>query len=439
MKAADQLPAAIWLPLLNWRAGTRTGRLLRELTASERWPREELEAFQKDKLVSLLRVAGRDVPFYRNGRLSGISTEGSARDVLGRLPILTRAAIRQAGENMLNPNGKRVQRSRTGGTTGEPLEIWRDRATAAIGEAALWRGKSWAGIRPWDRAVAVKGFGKGGLLGRFRMRLLNKWVVPAFRPGAAERSRAQALIRRVRPAVVEGYVTDLLSLAEGQDFSSAQVRAVLTTGEMLYPDQKEILSAAFSAPVFSYYGCNEISSLAYECERGAKHVVDEHVIMEAVDEAGQAVWDRPGRLLVTDLDNRAMPLIRYELGDVGTLSRGRCGCGRSLLVLQALEGRRQDALRNEAGDRLGATFFAGRFRDLRHLGRFQLVQEDARSVEILHEGEGAPAAAEAKEVAEEIRRRLGDEMQIRIRRVDQIPLTARGKRLLIRGMTGAEP
>ena len=271
------------------------------------------------------------------------------------------------------------------------------------------------------------------------MRLLNKWVVPAFRPGAAERSRAQALIRRVRPAVVEGYVTDLLSLAEGQDFSSAQVRAVLTTGEMLYPDQKEILSAAFSAPVFSYYGCNEISSLAYECERGAKHVVDEHVIMEAVDEAGQAVWDRPGRLLVTDLDNRAMPLIRYELGDVGTLSRGRCGCGRSLLVLQALEGRRQDALRNEAGDRLGATFFAGRFRDLRHLGRFQLVQEDARSVEILHEGEGAPAAAEAKEVAEEIRRRLGDEMQIRIRRVDQIPLTARGKRLLIRGMTGAEP
>ena len=436
MNAAEQRLAEIWLPLLNWRAGFRTVRLLRDLTGSEQWPRDRLEALQKAKLVSLLQAASREVPFYRNGPYRESSPEGSARDILERLPILSRAAIQQAGGDMLNPTCKRVQRSRTGGTTGEPLEIWRDRATAAMGEAALWRGKSWAGIKPWDKAVAVKGFGKGSRLGRLRMRLLNKWVVPAFQPRSEERSKAQDLIRRVRPAVVEGYVTDLLSLVEGQDFSAAQVRAVLTTGEMLYPEQKKILSAAFAAPVFSYYGCNEISSLAYECEHGAKHVVDEHVIMEAVDDAGAAVWDRPGRLLVTDLDNRAMPLIRYELGDRGTLAREICACGRRLLVLSELAGRQQDALCNAAGARLSATFFAGRFRDFRHLGRFQLVQEDAHSVEILHEGAGAPADAEAESIAEEIRQRLGSAMQIRTRRVDQIPLTARGKRLLIRGMKG---
>ena len=436
MNVAEQLLAEIWLPLLNWRAGFRTGRLLRDLAGSERWSREQLEALQKTKLVSLLQVAGREVPFYRNGARRDLSLQGSAREILGRLPILTRADILQAGPGILNPKGKRMQKTRTGGTTGVPLEIWRDRATVAIGEAALWRGKSWAGIRPWDRSVAVKGFSKGSRLGRLRMRLLNKWVVPAFRPGAEERIRVQDLIRRVRPAVVEGYVTDLLSVAEGRDFSVAQIRALLTTGEMLYPEQKEILNAAFAAPVFSYYGCNEISSLAYECEHGAKHVVDEHVIMEAVDDAGAAVWDRPGRLLVTDLDNRAMPLIRYELGDVGTLSKDPCACGRRLLVLKELAGRRQDALRNEAGERLSATFFAGRFRDSRHLGRLQLVQENVHSVEILHEGEGALAEAEVREVAEEIRQRLGSGMQIRARRVDQIPLTARGKRLLIRGLNG---
>ena len=436
MKTADHLLSEICLPLLNWRTGIQTNRLLRDLGASEQWSRDELEAFQKIKLVSLLQRIGREVPFYRNGPCRNISTEGSAREILNRLPILTRADIQRAGREILNPKGKRMQRSRTGGTTGVPLEIWRDRATAAIGEAALWRGKSWAGIQPWDKSVAVKGFSKGSRLGRLRMRLLRKWVVPAFQPRSEERIKVQDLIRRVRPAVVEGYVTDLLSVAEGQDFSDAQVRAVLTTGEMLYPKQKETLSSAFSAPVFSYYGCNEISSLAYECEQGAKHVVDEHVIMEAVDEDGNAVWDRPGRLLVTDLDNRAMPLIRYELGDVGTLSRARCACGRRLLVLKELAGRQQDALRNEAGDRLSATFFAGRFRDLRHLGQLQLVQEDVHSVEILYEGEGALAEVEVKDVAEEIRQRLGSGMQIHARRVDQIPLTARGKRLLIRGVKG---
>lgn len=439
MNAAEQRLATLWLPLLNWRAGSRTGRLLRDLARSEQWPRDRLEALQKAKLVSLLQAAFREVPFYRNGPCPEGSPEDSARDMLARLPILTRADIWQTGRDMLNPTCARVWPTRTGGTTGEPLEIWRDRATAAMGEAALWRGKSWAGIKPWDKAVAVKGFGKGSRRGRLRMRLLNKWIVPAFRPGAQERSQAEELIRRVRPAVVEGYVTDLLSLAEGRDLASAQVRAVLTTGEMLYPEQKKILSAAFAAPVFSYYGCNEVSSLAYECEHGAKHVVDEHVLMEAVDDEGRPVWEKPGRLLVTDLDNRAMPLIRYELGDTGTLSREICACGRRLLVLSELAGRQQDALRNAAGGRLSATFFAGRFRDLRHLGRFQLVQEDAGSVEILHEGEGPLADAEAQEIAEEIRQRLGSGMQIRTRRVAQIPLTARGKRLLIRGMKGAGP
>ena len=145
-------------------------------------------------------------------------------------------------------------------------------------------------------------------------------------------------------------------------------------------------------------------------------------------------FHEPGRLLVTDLDNFAMPLIRYELGDIGALTRQPCACGRSSRVLKELLGRRQDALRNEAGDRLSATFFAGRFRELRHVGQVQLVQTDARSVEILYEGEGASAAAEAQAMADEIRARLGAQMRVRTTGVRQIPLTARGKRPLIRGM-----
>ncbi len=401
---------------------------------SEKASRAELDRVQQAKLLRLLQVAVQQVPYYQVEAYRGISPSGAAREILAGLPILTRADIQKAGENIRNMRCKRTHKSRTGGTTGKPLEIWKDIEARSVAEAALWRGKAWAGIKPWHKTVSVRGFGKGSWYGQLRMRLLRKWTVEAFQPQSAERLKIRDLIRRVQPVSVEGYVTDLLSLADGQDLSAAGVRAVLTTGEMLYPEQKAELMRAFAAPVHSYYGCNEINSLVFECEQGKKHVTDEHVIMEAVDERGRVVWDEPGRLLVTDLDNHAMPLIRYELGDVGTLTRAPCACGRSLLVLQELLGRQQDALRNEAGDKLSATFFAGRFRDLRHIGQVQLVQTDAQSVEILYDGNADLAAPELKAMADEIRARLGGQMQVRTARVEKIPLTASGKRLLIKGM-----
>ena len=434
MTALEQMLSAILLPLLNRHGGIWTGGIFRDLMAGEGMSREELDRMQEDKLGRLLRSAVEHVPFYQAEAYRGAVGGGAARERLAALPILRRGDIQRGGEALRDPGIRRVRRSRTGGTTGEPLEIWKDARAISAAEAALWRGKAWAGIRPWDKAVSVRGFDKIRWPGRLRMRLLRKWVVEAFRPQAEERFGIRDLICRVRPASVEGYVTDLLSLAEGQDFASAGVRAILTTGEMLYPEQKAELSRAFSAQVFSYYGSNEVGALAFECEAGSRHVAEEHVILEAVDEQGAPVWDEPGRLLVTDLDNFAMPLIRYELGDIGALTRQPCACGRSSRVLKELLGRRQDALRNEAGDRLSATFFAGRFRGLRHVGQVQLVQADARSVEILYEGEGAPAAAEAQAMADEIRARLGAQMSVRTTGVKQIPLTARGKRPLIRGI-----
>ena len=434
MRIRDRWLAAVMLPLLNRHGGARMGALLGKLLRSERGSRAELDEMQRVKFSRLLDSAVRHVPFYRREPYASLARAGTARDWLAALPILRRADIQKAGADLRDPRFTRVRRSRTGGTTGEPLEIWKDVAAISAAEADFWRGKAWAGIRPWDKAVYIRGFGKGSRLGRLRMRCLRKWTVEAFQPGAAERLQVRDLICRVRPVSVEGYVTDLLSLAEGQDLSSAGVQAVLTTGEMLYPEQKAELARAFAAPVFSYYGSNEIGSLAFECEKGAKHVSDEHVVLETVDDSGRPVWDEPGRLLVTDLDNFAMPLIRYELGDVGTLTRAPCACGRSLLVLQELLGRQQDALRNEAGAKLSAAFFAARFRDLRRIERIQLVQKDARTVEILYEGDEARAAPELKSVADEIRARLGEQMQVQTARVEQIPLTARGKRPLIRGM-----
>ena len=430
----EKLLYTIYFTLLNLRSGTYTEKIFSKLRLSERFNRVELDDIQTVKLTQLIAYVVRTVPFYKNKNYSSISADRTARELLSSLPILTRADIQSAGMSIRNVYCKRLQKSRTGGTTGVPLEIWKDKKVISIAEAALWRGKSWVGIKPWHKAVSIQGFGKGSCYGRLRMRILNKWLFEAFVPKKESRFKALSRIHNIQPRAVEGYVTDLLSLSEDQDISSAHVHAVLTTGEMLYPDQKKALASAFNAPVFSYYGCNEIGALAFECEHGSMHITDEHVIIEAVNEQGEAVWDEPGRLLVTDLDNYAMPLIRYEIGDIGMLSREMCPCGRSLLVLKELLGRQQDALRNEAGDKLSATFFAGHFRGIEHIQRIQLIQHDVRKVEILYEGNEQSAAKELSAVTKEIHDRLGRQIEVVITRVEQIPLTARGKRLLIRGL-----
>ena len=436
----ESLRVGLCLPLLNLHCSFRTGGIWSQLRKSEWWSRAELEQLQTNKLLKLLRSSANFVPYYQNQDLQyqPLAESMSPWEILAQLPILTRTHIKNAGAAIRNPRSKRVFKSRTGGTTGEPLVIWRDIDTVSISEAALWRGKAWAGINPHHKAIAIKGFGKGSWYGRLRLRLLRKWPIPAFQPGAVEQRRTIDLIHRVRPASVEGFVTDLLSVAEGQDLSAAGVRVVFTTGEMLYPEQKKALEHAFSARVISYYGCNEISGVAFECEYGHMHITDEHVIVEAVDESGALVWDQPGRLLVTDLDNHTMPLIRYELGDVGILSKEICRCGRQLLVLKELHGRQQDAICNEKGDRLSATFFAGRFRDLQHVGRMQLVQHDWRAVEILYEGNEGKAAEELRSITNEIHTRLGDQIKVWTTQVEMIPLTPRGKRLLIRGLPAGE-
>jgi phenylacetate-CoA ligase len=266
------------------------------------------------------------------------------------------------------------------------------------------------------------------------MRIYRKWVVEAFQPGHFEKDRVQRLLKRIRPRVVEGYVTDLLSLVEGCDLSSAGVRAVFTTGEMLYADQKGILENAFGAPVYSYYGSNEVAGLAFMCEEGSSHITDEHVVLEAVNEANEQVWDEPGRLLVTDLDNHAMPLIRYELGDIGVLSREHCACGRHLLVLKNLLGREQDCLQNKDGEKLSATFFAGRFRDMRGIGRFQLIQDTPQHIRLLYEGTPDACREDLDAIVSEIWARLGCGMLVETTNVDSVSLTPTGKRPLIRGM-----
>jgi phenylacetate-CoA ligase len=381
---------------------------------------------QAVKLGHLMEAAQRSL--YWRGALANNPVNG--------LPVLTKSVVREQGERMLTGDASRrgVQWCCTGGTTGEPLRVAQDAGTRAAVTAGRLRGLEWLRIMPGDATVLVRGFERVSFRGELRCLLGNFRLVDPLSGGHKQARDGIWLIRRFKPRCLIGYPTSLLKLAEAADGQQVDVPVILCTGEMLYPFQRERLQSVFNAKVAEYYGSNEVGSLAFECEHGGKHVTEEHVLLETVDEQGHPVWEQPGRIVVTDLDNHIMPLIRYELGDLGTLTREPCVCGRPQLVLRELEGRRQDVLRNARGDILPAMFFAEKSRHLRGIRAYQLVQRDLNEIVLGYVADNPAASVEAEGIRRAILQHLGADMRIRLESRTEILLTPRGKTRLVVGL-----
>lgn len=421
--------------LHNPRCNGAALRALRSLSASQWWSRSELDAHQSARLDRLLDRAKRFAPYYSR-ILPDAIPGGSCRERLSGLPILAKNDIRANGPDLLSrdPHLGRLVMSQTGGSTGEPLKVARTLAARQESVGALLRGMSWAGIRPGDRHASLKAHGRISLPGRIRYSLLHGQVFgSALSKEHLQRVVVPAL-KALRPKYVTGYPTSLLALADCLEPGELRVPVLFSTGEMLYPHQRARLENLLGARVFDYNGSNEVEGIAFECEQGRRHVTDEQVVVEVVDDEGNPVWEETGRILVTDLRNDGMPFIRYELGDRGAISREVCPCGRNLLVLKGLEGRTQDAIRGPNGVALSGVIFAGRFRFLKRLRAYQVVQTSATGVELRYVPSHDDPEPEVREIAEWIQERLGKEMRVETKRCRELPLTRSGKTRLVVGL-----
>src|SRR5690606_21349580 len=123
----------------------------------------------------------------------------------------------------------------------------------------------------------------------------------------------------------------------------SSLKCIITTSELLDSISREFLESRSGLRVYNEYGCGEVGSIAHECESGRLHVMSDNVVLECVPSESK-LPDGLGELLVTDLHNTAMPLIRYKLGDLGRLSDGNCDCGRPYPVLDKIVGRAYDII-----------------------------------------------------------------------------------------------
>jgi phenylacetate-CoA ligase len=417
------------------RDGYRPGRDRARLAATQFLSRDELCALQLRELKNILSAAAATHPFYRRRFQScGFEPAGlrSFAD-LTAIPLLTKDDIRNELTGTLARGYRRedVVHKRTGGSTGVPVHVDVDLHAMSLKKAATERHNGWAGLFPGDRLAAVWGDTSAPL--PWKARLRNALTGRAFyldtlrfEPARIEAFLAQ--VRARRPRVLLGHAHSVFRLAEFvRDRTRADIsfEGVITTAMTLSETERRLIEQVFRTAVYNRYGCEELSIIASECDAHCgMHLFAEGLYLELLGERA----DLPRRIVITDLANRAMPLIRYEVGDLGMEAQGDCPCGRGLPRLREVAGREADFLFTP--DRVpvfGISILDTFIIHVPGVRQAQIRQDRYDHLELLIVRGPEFSAESLALLARNVKEIFGERMRHDVRYVDRIELTPAGK------------
>ncbi len=444
------LAGHVFWPLTESVLGRDTLRRFRQLVRTGHASVDELRAIQQRKLRRLLASAADHCPFYAR-RFEDVGLDASDPrldlDDLKELPTLTKDDVRANLDQMSWPGCPGgLKPYNTGGSTGQPLRFYIDNARAAADAAARLRARAWSGVHPGDAEILLWGAPTELRINdrarRFRDALLNQFILNAFDMTRRTMDEYVAFIQRLRPNCLYGYASSLALLARhalsrGQKagcLGSNRLRAIFVTGEVLLEHDRNAIAEAFGAPVVVEYGCRDGGLIAFGCEAGSLHVMQENLIVELLDPQGLPV--RPGEIgeiVVTNLEAVGMPLIRYRTGDEGRQpaeENTRCTCGRSLQRLAEVRGRTTDHITCRVDGqvrRMHALSLIYVLREAEGLTQFRIVQPSLTRIEVDVVADKQFTPQVERDVARKLRERLGGGVAVDIRREERIPPTASGK------------
>jgi phenylacetate-CoA ligase len=412
---------------------------LRELRAMEGWPREEVLAFQRRKLAAVLGYARENVPYWRETlrSLGGTPEELARPEAFSRIPFLSKDVIRERERELVDqrPRSGRVGKGSTSGSTGINTVFRVDMDTYDRRRAAARLVDEWEGVRPGTRVVSLWGSpldAKRSRLARLYDRLANRLFLSAYALDDERLERYARLMEEFRPEALVSYPSILLHSARrlGRERCRAlALRRVFTEAEALYPTVRAELEDLFGCPVRNRYGCREFGTMAAQCQvSDCLHVVDSRILVESV-----AIDGGPPELVVTDLDNRVQPFIRYRILDSARILDDPCPCGRPFTRLAAVDGRSLDVVVTPRGKAFGGTFFTIALRPWdAAVEQLQVVQEAANRIRVRIVPGKAWGPSTESEILARLRREM-DEMEFQLEQVREIPPLASGKRRYVVG------
>jgi phenylacetate-CoA ligase len=422
--------------------------MLRRLGFLERaqwWDADRVAAERDARLRDLVRVAYEEVPLYRSlfeqAGIRPVDIQGKGD--LRKVPAVTKQILRAAyPDRVTRPTGRRTYEASTSGSTGKNFKVREDDRTAARYRAAFLLAAGWTGWQAGDRHLQLGMNLTRDSARRLKDRLLRCQYVSAYDLTDSSLDRTLDVIQDRHILFLWGYPGSLYYLARRARSLgwNTPVHAAVTWGDTLFPEFRRTIQDTFRTTVFDTYGCAEGIQVSAQCGAGPwYHVHELDTIVEYVDDDGAPVpQGTPGNLLLTRLYPGPMPLIRYQVGDVGTSGAGRtCGCGRSWEVMEDIRGRRTDVVITPNGNRLIVHFFTGILEYFTEIDTFQVVQDASDHILIRIVPAGPVDGGLPGRVIAAIRQKGAGDLSIDVETVGEIPPTAGGKRRFVVSQFGA--
>ncbi len=426
--------------------------LLDSLTVSQWWSPEELALAQQPQLAWLVKWASTEVPYYQESAwvrpasqaLAAVLAQEPARfpEVWRTLPLLTKPELRRQGQALhartVPQSDKPLKPVLTSGSTGIPVEVRSTSTTRQIWNALTLREHLWSRRDFTKRMGAIRYISQEKRGGEGTVR--SGWGAPValrYRSGPSSfmhignsmETLADWLLRfdphylLAYPSILEPLM-DAMATRGGAPPSLEEIRLI---SEPLDPGVEARLRGEWQVRSTDIYSANEVGYLAFRCrEQGRLHLQSEAVLVEILDEAGQACAPgESGRVVITALHNLATPLLRYELGDYATVGE-RCPCGRGLPVLGRVQGRVRNLVRTPDGRYFWPSQLMG-IRSVTAIIQAQFVQTALDTVEVRVVCSRALSPADIAEAVAKTHRALGYPFEVVVVPVESIPRGPTGK------------
>lgn len=448
MSLYSTLVREVVTPLVLWRRGeSAQRRYQREFERTQFLSEDELYHLQWGRLDKLLRHAHERCPFYRRRFEEASLRPDDLRSPadLRHLPVLEKRDIQEHASDMVAQGWPAADliRNQTGGSTGTPITFFLCRDRKCSRAAATLRHNRWAGWEVGDRAAVIWGAPRDKPASSLRARLHGALTgEPMWLDcGALTEASMDAFHRafaKARPKVVQAYAGAAVLFArwlEATGRTPHRPHSIVTSAEMLTDDDRALLERVFGCRVFNRYGCREVSVIASECDaHDGLHVMAEGLFVEIEAQGRPAKPGEVGSVLVTDLLNPAMPLIRYRIGDMASWAAGSCACGRNLPRLEKLAGRVTDFLVGSDGRLVSGVFLATYVVAQRpSLGQVQIHQDrPGHVVYRLCPGVGFDPVTDGNYLRHETRQHLGPQATCDLDLVAYLPRSSSGKFLFSR-------
>ena len=334
---------------------------------------------------------------------------------------------------------KPLKRFNTGGSSGQPLIFLLGNERVSHDVAAKWRATKWWNVDIGDKEIVAWGspieLGAQDRARIMRDLLFRSQLIPAF---DLTEQKLLAFLQRIRdnkPKMLFGYPSVYHLLAKtaqthGIAMDNLGINVVFVTSERLYPYQRELIAQVFGAPVANGYGGRDAGFIAHECPAGGMHLSFEDIVVEIVDPASGEVLHagQSGEIVVTHLATSEFPFVRYRTGDIATLSTKSCSCGRSLPMLESIEGRSTDFVVASDGTMMHGLALIYILRDINGIEAFKITQQslELTDVDIVWSNGEVPEAIK-QAIISGLKQRLGDGVTININQLDEIKPEKSGK------------